>query len=125
MCKIVVFTNVSEVKKIDKLIDVVSGELAKYESDGFGYAIEGTNGVFGERSLETDNFKSSMGRKTLSFNWLTELNNSFGVKSKVNGAAIFHGRTSTNDVNILNTHPIVKNGHYLIHNGVEIGRAHV
>jgi hypothetical protein len=31
---------------------------------------------------------------------------------------MFHGRTSTNSVSLLNTHPIVRDGHVLIHNGV-------
>lgn len=118
MCKIVTFTNLNKVNNIDKLIKVVSKNLLQYEKDGFGYAIHGEHGVFGERMCNTTQYKSSWGKKQLDRKWLNSNRNLFGIKSKIKGAGIFHGRTSTNDVNLLNTHPIVKDDQYLIHNGV-------
>jgi hypothetical protein len=42
----------------------------------------------------------------------------FGVKSKPIGALMLHGRISTNDKGLLNCHPMIRDNHYLIHNGV-------
>jgi len=83
-------------------------------SDGFGYVAQGDKGLFGVRSLSPISY--AKGISTPDFcNKLTE---PFGTVSKVTGAAMFHGRVSTNTVSFNNTHPINRDNWSMIHNGV-------
>ena len=118
MCKIITLTNVSKVKNLNKLVKVAAELVSKSEHDGFGYAIQGTNGVFGERTTSPAGFESlfKVPKFDLPFTAITY--NRFGTKTKATGGAIFHGRTSTNAATLLNTHPIIKRDWTLIHNGV-------
>lgn len=118
MCKIMVFTNLSKAKAKDlpKLVNTIGRTLN--EPHGFGYAIQGENGLFGERTLKTQSFKSALSRSLPEFNFLNRTYNRIGTRSPIIGAGIFHGRTSTNDKTLINTHPIQKHGWTVIHNGV-------
>jgi hypothetical protein len=118
MCKLAVLTNMSKIKKPKKAIETIAKHLTKHEQDGFGYTIQGSNGTFGERTLEPSNFQATWGREMLSFPFLEVCSNRFGEYSTPFGSGIFHGRTSTNDKSLLNTHPINKHDWSLIHNGV-------
>lgn len=118
MCKVLVLSNMKQVKSPDKLTNAIASAMSSREDDGFGYAIQGEGGVFGERCLEPNFFKTDFKSKILDLPFVDVEYNRFGVKSKPNGAGIFHGRTSTNDRTLLNTHPIIKNDWTLIHNGV-------
>lgn len=119
MCKILVFTNVAKVKDIKKLTNAAAEELLAWEKDGFGYAIQGEKGVYGERTTR-DTFKTRLSKLDLVVKEpiFTQTWNNFGVESQAKGAALYHGRTSTNDKNLTNTHPIMRNDWTLIHNGV-------
>ena len=117
MCKIVAFTNLSKVKSLDRVIDICAEYLNKYEHDGFGYTIQGTKGPFGERTT-APTFTRSFTRPVINEKWVIQNYNRYGVKTRTGHAGIFHGRTSTNHKTIENTHPIVKGGLHLIHNGV-------
>lgn len=118
MCKIIALTNLSKVKSIKKLTETACSLVGETERDGFGYAIQGAKGVFGERTLRPSAFSPSFARPLLTVPFAEPGYNRFGSKSKPAGAGLFHGRTSTNNVSIVNTHPIVKNRWTLIHNGV-------
>jgi hypothetical protein len=118
MCKILTLSNTALVKNQDKMVSTAARLLSAYEKDGFGYAIQGEKGVFGERSLNPKTFKSAFGQKPFNAPFVIETSNTYGKKSKAIGAAIFHGRTSTNERTLKNTHPIVKRDWHLIHNGV-------
>jgi len=117
MCKIVTLTNTKKInfeQKINKLGNV----LTKIEKDGFGYATVGEKGVFGEKSLDR-NFESRMQTFDPTPKSIIKINSeTFGTYSKPTGPMILHGRTSTNDAGLLNCHPMIKNDHYLVHNGV-------
>lgn len=124
MCKVLGFSNFNKVA--DKLgtIEYISDVLLSTERDGFGYAIydKGRKTYFGERTNERD-FESAARLKTnvdFSFCKVKERSqNSFGTFNTKNvGAAIFHGRISTNSKALLNVHPIVKHDVALVHNGV-------
>jgi glucosamine 6-phosphate synthetase-like amidotransferase/phosphosugar isomerase protein len=108
----------SKIKNLDKAINTICASLAKREKDGIGYAIQGKSGVFGERSVKADNFKTDFTSEILDLPFLSNDYNRIGQKSKAVGAGIFHGRTSTNDKTLINTHPIMKHNWTLIHNGV-------
>lgn len=120
MCKIMAFTDLTDIKGLSNLVDSAYTNITKQDNDGFGWAALGVKGVFGERSIEklyryrlhrlSHNVKLPIVKEGLYEH--------FGTKSRIIGPAMFHGRTSTNDVNLLNTHPIVKNEWALIHNGV-------
>lgn len=119
MCKIFVMTNMRQVEDLETTIDVISSAITGTEKDGFGYTIQGSEGLYGERTTEPRGFKTSFEREIIELPFLKPLNyNRFGVKTEPDGAGIFHGRTSTNKRNIENTHPINKDGWSLIHNGV-------
>ena len=118
MCQIVVINNMSKIKGQDKLTSIVARYLSDQQKDGFGYAIQGVNGTFGERTLSPKGFKVSFSQPILDVPYVNSSYNRWGIKSKATGSGIFHGRTSTNDRTLLNTHPIVKHNWTLIHNGV-------
>lgn len=118
MCKIIVLTNMTKIKNLNKTINTISASLAKRERDGIGYAIQGLSGVFGERSLNPSSFKTDFKSEILDLPFLSNDYNRIGKPSKIVGAGIFHGRTSTNDKTLINTHPISKRDWTLIHNGV-------
>lgn len=117
MCKIIVFTNSSKLKqKTDSR--KIAAILSASQRDGFGYAIQGKKGVFGERTIKPLAFTSRFGMPKNDLPWVQSTHETFGEISEHAGAAIFHGRTSTNEVSLTNTHPISKHGWNLIHNGV-------
>lgn len=119
MCQVFILTNASKVKDVIKTANVISEELQKTQRDGFGYAVVGKHGVFGERTTASS-FASRLGREHLAVNLpiIDRVCNSFGQLAKPVGAALFHGRTSTNHKTLINTHPINKHDWTLIHNGV-------
>lgn len=118
MCKIFTLTNTSKIKALDKATNTIAKHLAAREGDGFGYSVLGKKGIFGERTLFPDSFRASFSRPMLSVPWVTHSYNRFGTKTEGIGPGIFHGRTSTNEKTLVNTHPINKHDWSLIHNGV-------
>jgi predicted glutamine amidotransferase len=119
MCQILVLTRTLEIKNQDRVTRVIAAHLQATQQDGFGYAVLGKEGTYGERTTR-DTFTSRLGKESLKVpSSIIELTwNSFGKPSQAFGAGIYHGRTSTNHKSITNTHPINKNGWSLIHNGV-------
>ena len=124
MCKVFGFSNFSKVKKKLETIEFIGQTLLDTERDGFGYAIWNNNisQSFGERTSDKT-FRSGVRenpRVNFDFCVKPETNqNMFGEFDLTNvGAAIFHGRISTNNKNLLNTHPMVRDGWALVHNGV-------
>lgn len=113
MCKIIIIPNASKILEIEKFsrycADILSGM-----PDGFGYAAQGKKGVFGARSL----FPELYARVSNVPEYCVPVEHSFGEKSEIVGAAMFHGRMSTNVRDIANTHPISRDKWHLIHNGV-------
>lgn len=118
MCKVFCISNMSKLKSVDKSIEVIAKHITKYETDGFGYAIHGAKGIYGERTTEPSTFEVSFNRAVLNLPFVESNYNRFGDKAKPIGAGIFHGRTSTNHATLINTHPIIKHDWTLIHNGV-------
>jgi Glutamine amidotransferase domain len=121
MCKVVVFTNFSKVKDQDKATEAIGNILLKIERDGFGYAIQGSKGAYGERVACSSGFSSRFGvssSKIVRLPIVEPRYNSFGEKTRATGPAIFHGRTSTNSKALVNVHPMQADGWNLIHNGV-------
>jgi len=118
MCKIITLSNVSKVKGLQRLIDLAQDLVGQSERDGFGYAVQTDKGLFVERTVRPDSFKPTRGRQSIALPFASPVSNSVGTRGKPTGAIMFHGRTSTNTKSLLNTHPIVKHGWTLIHNGV-------
>jgi len=116
MCKILTFTNGAKLNTSD--IQKIGQEMLYLDPDGFGYAIKGTKGIFGEKYIGSKFTVSITNTKPLPKMLLEPLRETFGEYSKIDGPALFHGRTSTNCLNLNNTHPIQKNNWNLIHNGV-------
>jgi hypothetical protein len=117
MCKILAFTNAS---KIDlKHIDSIREIICRYDNDGFGYAISHKDSsVFIEKTLETKSKKRKR-KKQFKLSGTSQLSLSHGELRTDLSQAIFHGRLSTNSVNIDCTHPFrLESGGALIHNGV-------
>jgi len=121
MCKLFALTDASGIHVTDKLMDTLRQYLCVMDKDGFGYSVQGEKGVFGERTLDaTHSFKSRLGikNKTRDLSFVEKRSNGFGVRSKVMGSLMAHGRMSTNHVSLPCTHPYVDAGVSLIHNGV-------
>ncbi len=135
MCKIFGLTNASILSpaKLNKLINTVSTAFSLTEKDGFGWA--GWNGVnisyeqyvspyFFNGPYALSEAIKPLNEKERNLMWLPSYRSVFprdatdGKPVAIRGPLIIHGRTSTNDVNLANTHPFVKDGYALVHNGV-------
>lgn len=122
MCKVIMFTNISKIKNNQKLVDTCQ-DLLSSQRDGFGYVYQTETGMAGQRSNNLDTFKFNAGNASKTYAWSSEASsmqsNQFGqVKSKITGPAMFHGRISTNNKDLVNVHPLTYGNGYLIHNGV-------
>jgi hypothetical protein len=117
MCKIVALTNMSKIK-IKKSSEAIGNILLDIEKDGFGYAVQGANGVFGEKCVK-DKFRSRLGfQQEIRLPIVKKEQSKFGKTGALTGPGIFHGRTSTNVKGLLNCHPMQREDWHLIHNGV-------
>jgi hypothetical protein len=118
MCKVLMFTNGFQITKLKKLVNAVMPIITERDRDGFGWAAQGAKGVFGERMTEyTNGYRLDSNSLAVKLP-VKETYNSFGTRSKLVGGLLFHGRVSTNQKTLQNTHPIQRNGWTLIHNGV-------
>lgn len=113
MCKIILIPNARNTSQF-KGFDQKMASLLSDQRDGFGYAVLGEKGVYGVRTLYPHAFAS----KTSVPEYVESHIFNFGEVSTINGAAMYHGRVSTNQKTLLNTHPIEREGWQLIHNGV-------
>lgn len=113
MCKLIILTNATKIENIDEF-SRYAAELLSDMPDGYGFAAQGEAGVFGIRTLLPENY--ALAAKLPDFCETVE--EPFGTVSKVTGAAMFHGRMSTNVHDLANTHPITREGWNLMHNGV-------
>ncbi len=135
MCKIFGLTNASilDEKKLAKLITTVGTAFALTEKDGFGWAGWNGQGISYEQYVSPYFFNGPyvLGASIAPLNklernlmWVPSFRSVFpkdavtGKPCPITGPLIIHGRTSTNDVNITNTHPFIKAGYALVHNGV-------
>lgn len=114
MCKIVFIPNASKIEDMDKFSRAMAYVLHD-QNDGFGYAALGENGVYGAKTLYPYAFSKFKQPKQ---NWLKVNTEYFGAPSPKYRSAMFHGRISTNKGGIINTHPMIRDNSYLIHNGV-------
>lgn len=114
MCKLFAINKVSKIKNLEGLTRVIQSGMTS-ERDGFGIMAKTKQG-------------STSWRKFLNPKQATILPIQSSIFSKKNWTGqgsfedivsiVFHGRTSTNDVSLINTHPINKHGISLMHNGV-------
>lgn len=117
MCKVVLFTNMRHID-VKRAANVLGPELLSMERDGFGYAVQGKRGQFGEKYVGK-HFESRLGRrKDIGLPIVKKQYSFFGVQSEPVGPGIFHGRTSTNVKGLSNCHPMQRDGWSLVHNGV-------
>ena len=118
MCKLLILTNTQKVKSMKALVSTAAKLCAESERDGFGYFVQTSSGVYGEKTLRPASFAYSMHRPDKNIPFSSRAYERIGKRAKGVGAAVFHGRTSTNEVSLRNTHPIAKHGWTLCHNGV-------
>lgn len=117
MCLVLAFTNTKKIK-LSECLNNIGNTLLASETDGFGYAIQGRDGVFGEKTIAR-RFRTRLSRQNhIMLPIVKTKYMSFGTPTELAGPGIFHGRSSTNIVNLKNTHPMQAEGWHLIHNGV-------
>ncbi|NBO26347.1 MAG: hypothetical protein EBU96_06070 [Actinobacteria bacterium] len=120
MCRLIGFSvdKPLEKERLDKLIKT-SRDLLKDQKDGFGYALSGGD-IEGITSLRlvTGNLLG-YGYDPLG-EWESVAKPTFDLRGEIKPctAGLFHGRTSTNDLGIKNTHPFVSDELALAHNGI-------
>ena len=122
MCKLFILTKTDKLTEtqLSNLINAIHNPLTETENQGFGWALWGEKGLFGEKFVNPDDFflsRADFGPIAEVVTSKLEMN-SFGVASKPVGALLVHGRTSTNEVSLANTHPLINNDWALVHNGV-------
>ena len=113
MCKLIIIPNATKLLNIEEFSSQCA-EILSDQRDGYGYAVQGANGVFGAKTLSPEAYAYNAECPP----YIEPLSTPFGVPGQVTGSAMFHGRVSTNTVSIVNTHPIIRDDHYLVHNGV-------
>jgi predicted glutamine amidotransferase len=120
MCKIIAFTDMKKVN-LKKCVNDIGNTLLKSEKDGFGYAVQGKSGVYGEKTTAT-HFRSRLGKESIQLPIIKNVYAQFGQPNELTGPGVFHGRTSTNSEGLVNTHPMQRPDAtgvwHLIHNGV-------
>lgn len=117
MCLVLALTNTKNIK-LSKSLNEIGNTLLASEQDGFGYAIQGREGVFGEKTT-AKRFRTRLGRMHhVQLPIVKKRYESFGKATELTGPGIFHGRTSTNVISLPDTHPMQLDGWNLIHNGV-------
>lgn len=117
MCKIVTFTDASNLDTLD-VAEKIGNLLLQTEQDGFGYAVQAANGVYGEKCIDSI-FAPRINLDAVNPpDAIVQKYQSFGRFSKATGPMILHGRTSTNYLGLRNCHPMIDKDNYLIHNGV-------
>jgi len=122
MCKLFVLTKTDFLtnSQLTKLLKDIHTPLTETETEGFGYAVMGSRGIFGEKYIEPEDFKNyrgNFGPAELVIS-APSIREKFGKIGSPTGALIAHGRTSTNDVSLPNTHPLTNSDWALIHNGI-------
>jgi predicted glutamine amidotransferase len=121
MCKILAFTNTKKLN-VKKSINAIGNTLLKLEKDGFGYALQGEKGIFGEKTVGKSFATRFFTKNIVTLPIVKRTHEMFGELSPLVGSGIFHGRTSTNVKGLLNCHPMVRPDDagkwHLIHNGV-------
>ena len=120
MCKLFSINNTSKLTKnqLENVVKTVENAM-KVEKDGFGITALHNNGHIAARKyLKT--YEASILKD--SSPWTPVSKKSYQDIGKIFPdditSLILHGRTSTNSVSLINTHPIIKNDHFLSHNGV-------
>jgi len=108
MCKILAVTSAPN-ENLSKIIYPTWEEMSRTDKDGYGAAWDSNNGLGWikssySRQLEIPSFCEGFSKAS--------------VMEGNGGPLIVHGRTSTNDVCLSNTHPFVDENFALIHNGV-------
>ena len=117
MCLVLALTNMKKVK-LNQCLNDIGNTLLKSEDDGFGYAVQGRDGVFGEKTINK-RFRTRLNRiNFVSLPIVKQKYEMFGKPTELTGPGIFHGRTSTNVISLIDTHPMQIDGWNLIHNGV-------
>lgn len=122
MCKLMCITKTDQIEAhdLEQLTKFVAGHMGKTEKDGFGITIlKNDNSLYARRFLNPDN--ASMYNMILNKSFIVKNVNDTGKpleKDETVKSIIFHGRMSTNNISLVNTHPIVKHDIWLSHNGV-------
>ena len=120
MCKIFGLTETNKIKDHKKLTNTILDVISKQERDGLGFEFVNADGQrFGQRGTG-DTLTFTINKPKMPSVSFTNVNKeSWGTfTGKTKGPAIFHSRTSTNNVSLKNTHPLRSQGISLIHNGV-------
>lgn len=125
MCKIFAMTSLEKVKVNPELIDTIKSEVCKLsDKDGFGYAVmDKYNSIGGERTIRESSFQAMRklppSRVTSNLPIVMKTKEVFGnTNFSIARALIAHGRLSTNEIALPNTHPFYNGKIALIHNGV-------
>lgn len=116
MCKLLSFTNTQKLTldQIDQLTRITAFNMES-ERSGFGLTLNTNAGLFAKRFLNPESAR--LFGSPIPFARSRGQNEEGRLGTEVY-SVIFHGRTSTNTVSLQNTHPIVKHGLWLSHNGV-------
>lgn len=120
MCKLLGFSIGKKLEQ-ERVFEIIktARDLLKDQKDGFGYALSGGD-IEGITSLRLTT-GSLLGYQYQNPQaWEDVVNVPYQAKGAIKGctAGIFHGRTSTNDLGVENTHPFVNETLALVHNGI-------
>lgn len=128
MCKLFAISNTSKLSRgvLGKALRIVNAMYGVTQRDGFGFSMQCGAERHTERYVDPSHYSGVGGlRSTLRSIDPFFTNGYEGMYESPEaripgrtGPLIAHGRTSTGEVNLTNTHPFTKNGWTLAHNGV-------
>lgn len=119
MCQILCLTSHDPAKR-DQIILDAWHQMSITQKDGYGAAWFGADGTIGFHkrrfprlvdTIETPKFVDSKKGKTTPFSLSNDIPSDGGF-------LIIHGRASTNDISLANTHPMLAENAAMVHNGV-------
>ena len=120
MCKMLGFTIGKKIEQ-ERVFEIIAKarDLLRDQKDGFGYALSGGD-ISGISSLRLTSGNLLGYQYQNPEIWGDVVSVPYQSRGEVRGctAGIFHGRTSTNDLGVENTHPFVNDRLALIHNGI-------
>lgn len=111
-------------RQLNAVLKTVNRLFSYSQPDGFGFSLQNSDGTrYTERYMLPKQFAGLQVveriKKALPKNLQTSLlTDTVGEYRGSGGGLLVHGRTSTNQVSLVNTHPFTKGGWTLAHNGV-------
>jgi hypothetical protein len=132
MCKLMIIPSIQNNANVMALVKAIMPSMSKYNKDGLGYIAMGQDRqVYGERWLYNgEAFKIRARLSPMDRELMRDYGKILNIEEKYNNfgqidenlsnvkSLVLHTRMATSSKGLLNCHPFILDGNYLVHNGV-------